>query len=926
MSTSPTPKPSPKIADLGALGFPEQVVDTLTKRGFVELNPIQQASIEAGLLDGENLLIAAPTSSGKTLIAELAAIHHALHRKGAFYLVSLKALAEEKYSLFRRFWTAGDEQILRTAITTGDRDFEDEGLSQSQVTFATYEKFYALIRDNPELLSHVSLIVVDELQTLGDTNRGSVLEMLLTLVIVRNPQTQIIGLSAALPNADDLGGWLGAKVCRTTKRDIPLIEEIWTKSTVYSKEFGQGYDAIQERPNLASSIDTLDVVLDLIARKQTPIIVFCMTKPRAEALAKEHYTKIRSGSSIRKIFAEIRQLLLFFTEGGPTGRSLTEVVDAGIAFHHSDLSQDERRVIEDKIRDGSIEVSYSTTTLGQGVNLPIATVVFDDVYRRWIEQFIDKREYINMAGRAGRRGLQDAKGTSILISRTAKDRVAMNGYLSEETERVESVLEHESLDKILLNLVASSAASSVEELRAFIRSSFFGSRTADRNPKLLKARLDAIPSIADQLEKDGFILRNSDGLYRATSFGYVTSQKGIAPQAALVILRRIRVLATALAKNGQTEFPNTAQRLGPAMLHLLLDADGETGPIYRDGSAGTFLDGHRGAICTLRRYEDPCDPPLVLQVAWVLSEWIKGISYQNLCNPFRSLREGQIRQAAEHCCWMFDSAAAIARVKDFGLDPRMGAHFSVMGRRLLFGVPEAGVAISDVVRNRVSLGVELSGIGRGKILDLLRAGYDDLTKIIEADDAKLASVMRNPDQANNLKLGAARYIDRLAQSTLAAHTIRSKRFSSDEVVKRVYEKLGTEFEVAVFDLLSAVGVKAELLDDRKVPGCADILVAATEGNIQIECKTRIKGLVTNSEAFEVLGKTVVGPQPIAYTTIGKPGFVDLAVKNSYSSRVTLINHKILCEFVILILEKKKSVDDLLRLLQLGYYGDKGELR
>src|SRR5438093_10446800 len=171
--------------------------------------------------------------------------------KGAVYLVSLKALAEEKYSLFRRFWTAGDEQILRTAITTGDRDFEDEGLSQSQVTFATYEKFYAMIRDNPELLSHVSLIVVDELQTLGDTNRGSVLEMLLTLVIVRNPQTQIIGLSAALPNADDLGGWLGAKVCRTTKRDIPLIEEIWTKSTVYSKEFGQGYDAIQERPNLA---------------------------------------------------------------------------------------------------------------------------------------------------------------------------------------------------------------------------------------------------------------------------------------------------------------------------------------------------------------------------------------------------------------------------------------------------------------------------------------------------------------------------------------------------------------------------------------------------------------------------------------------------------------------------------------------------
>src|SRR5580692_369630 len=411
MPTAP-PVSKIKIADLEGLGFPKQVVDTLAKRGFVELNPIQQASIDAGLLGGGNQLIVAPTSSGKTLIAELAAIHHALHRKGAFYLVSLKALAEEKYSLFRRFWTSGDEQILRTAITTGDRDFEDEGLSQSQVTFATYEKFYALIRDNPDLLSHVSLIVVDELQTLGDKNRGAVLEMLLTLVVVRNPQIQIIGLSAALPNPEELGAWLGAKVCRTTSRDIPLVEEIWTKSTVYSKQFGQGPNAIRERANPTSSIETLDIVFDLIARSQTPIIVFCMTKPRAEALAKEHYAKIRRASPVRKIFSEIRQLLLFFTEGGPTGRSLTEVVDAGVAFHHSDLSQDERRVIEDKIRDGSIEVTYSTTTLGQGVNLPIATAIFDDVYRRWLDVYIDKREYINMAGRAGRRGLQDEKGTS----------------------------------------------------------------------------------------------------------------------------------------------------------------------------------------------------------------------------------------------------------------------------------------------------------------------------------------------------------------------------------------------------------------------------------------------------------------------------------------------------------------------------------
>ncbi len=114
-------KKTMRIEELVGFDLPGQIVAVLKERGFKELNPIQVAALESGLLSGSNLVVVAPTSSGKTLIAELAAVHHGINAKGTFYLVSLKALAEEKYELFKRFWTIGHEPILKTAITTGDQ-------------------------------------------------------------------------------------------------------------------------------------------------------------------------------------------------------------------------------------------------------------------------------------------------------------------------------------------------------------------------------------------------------------------------------------------------------------------------------------------------------------------------------------------------------------------------------------------------------------------------------------------------------------------------------------------------------------------------------------------------------------------------------------------------------------------------------------
>jgi helicase len=912
------------IENLVNYGFPERVIQILRgrERGFVALNPIQQLAIKKGLFKGKNLIIAAPTSSGKTLCAELAAIHHALNAKGAFYLVSLKALAEEKYEVFRRFWTPGDEPIMRTGITTGDRDFDDENLSQCKVTFATYEKFYSILKENPGILEHVSLVVVDELQTMGEPSRGVILETLLTTLRVQDPSIQVLGLSAALANPEEIAEWLEADVCKITDRDIPLAEEVWTRSTIYFKRFGVGQTEPDERPNPAASVDTSEIVQHLLGEKRAPIVVFCMTRARAEELAQIHREATRESKSvIRRGIDELKQLLLFVTEGGPTGRSLVDVVEGGIAFHHSDLSMEERQALEGKIRDGDIAVTYSTTTLGQGVNLPITVVVFDNVYRRWLDSYISQREYTNMAGRAGRRGLQDSGGTSILICRSAKDRQRMNEYLSEKVEPVESPLEDTSLPFLALNLVASQIATTVGEIRTFITKSFFGTTAQQRNPRLLEARLEAVQSVLRKLESNGFVFQFKNDKYRATDKGRITAQKNIEPETATQIIERLNVVNNFVVAAGEGQ-----EAPLPAIVHAFLECQGESGLLYWDYAAKQFLYDQREAICRIRKFEHPADPDRTLLTAWVLSEWVRGSAYHKICAPFRRLREGDIKNRAEHTAWMLDAAVAFAQLPELKVIPRLRRFLYMLRKRLLYGVTEAGVPLMEVIRNHSSVGVPLSGIGRGKVQVLVEQGLDDLTRVLEASNSDLVKTIKDNEQVENLKQAIVKYLEASSISLLPEHLRRGDRVSTKALVEAVYKSMGTDFEVAVHDLLRSISLNVKLLDDKKTQGCADLLVETPEGNIQVECKTSKRGQVSNTDAFEVLGKTKVGNKPIAYVTVGKPSFAETAVKNSFNNGVTLLTHKTLTEAVLQVMEGRHTKEQLLSLLRWGHYVETVEVR
>ncbi len=203
--------------------IPEQLYKTLEK-DIKTLRPAQEKSIKRGLLDGKNLLVCTPTASGKTLIAELAALKNILDGNGkAIYIVPLKALASEKYKDFRKRY----EGIAKIALSIGDFDSNDSYLIDYDLIITTSEKLDSLIRHHAPWLSLVSTVIIDEIHLLNDPERGPTLEILITILRQLLKKAQIIGLSATIGNPEELASWLGAELVEDDWRPVKLHKGVY---------------------------------------------------------------------------------------------------------------------------------------------------------------------------------------------------------------------------------------------------------------------------------------------------------------------------------------------------------------------------------------------------------------------------------------------------------------------------------------------------------------------------------------------------------------------------------------------------------------------------------------------------------------------------------------------------------------------------
>ena len=188
------------------------------------LRPAQAKSVKKGLLDGKNLLVCTPTASGKTLIAELAALKNILNGNGkAIYIVPLKALASEKYKDFKKRY----EGIAKVALSIGDIDSADSYLIDYDLIITTSEKLDSLIRHHAPWLSLISTIIIDEIHLLNDAERGPTLEILITILRQLLKKAQIIGLSATIGNPEELAEWLEAELVEDGWRPVKLHKGVY---------------------------------------------------------------------------------------------------------------------------------------------------------------------------------------------------------------------------------------------------------------------------------------------------------------------------------------------------------------------------------------------------------------------------------------------------------------------------------------------------------------------------------------------------------------------------------------------------------------------------------------------------------------------------------------------------------------------------
>lgn len=646
------------------LGLSQESIDYIVEYGAETLYEPQAAAVDAGLLKGQSMVVAAPTASGKSLVAMMAilAMLEGSGRRAA-YLSPLRALVSEKQAEFAALGKAFPG-LARVSASTAELNARDRLVGN--VLCLTNERMDLALRKGEPWLEEVDLVIADEIHMVADPRRGSTLEMVLNQL--NDGNRQMVALSATISNASEIAQWLRCKLVTSTWRPVKLTEGVYNGSRV---EMADGRSFKIKSSSRGAAVDlALDSVSD-----GGQALIFVNTRKGAPSQASKAATavsKMMEPDQTKELQVLSKRVLKYGENTGLAGE-LATLIENGVAFHHAGLNEKCRRIVEDTFRKGYLKILAATPTLAAGVNLPARRVVISSL-TRYDAQYgqnmpISVMEYKQFCGRAGRPQYDDV-GEAISVAQNNAYEV-MDRYVHGEPERIESAL-HLRLGVHALSLVVAEPGITSESLQDFFDGTLGGIQHGHME----------MGGALRKLERLGMV-ETYGKRHSATRLGEITNRLYLEPETVVSFLGTVEQA---------TQGPNTL-----AFLHEVISST-EFFPVYslrqdqlaeahnlvrRHGSGGSL-------------YVDPED---VSRSLLGLFGWIEEMSERDISEMY-GIESGDTYRAMETTRWLLRAMGDIAK---YARMPDVSAELETLRTRVTYGVrPElvSLVSIRDVGRVR----------------------------------------------------------------------------------------------------------------------------------------------------------------------------------------------------------------------------------
>ncbi|CAA7047412.1 unnamed protein product [Microthlaspi erraticum] len=490
------------------------------------LDSFQSEAIKC-LDNGESVMVSAHTSAGKTVVASYAIAMSLKENQRVIYTSPIKALSNQKYRDFK-------QEFSDVGLMTGDVTIDPN----SSVLVMTTEILRSMQYKGSEIMREVAWIIFDEVHYMRDSERGVVWE---ESIVMAPKNSRFVFLSATVPNAKEFADWVAkvhqqpCHIVYTDYRPTPLQHYVFPaggnglylvvdeKAKFHEDSFQKSLNALvpandadKKRDNgksqkglmigkLGEESDIFKLVKMIIQRQYDPVILFSFSKKECEALAMQMSKLVLNNDDekdlVETIFNSAIDNLSDDDKKLPQVSNILPILKRGIGVHHSGLLPILKEVIEILFQEGLIKCLFATETFSIGLNMPAKTVVFTNVRKFDGDKFrwLSSGEYIQMSGRAGRRGI-DKRGICILMVDEKMEPAVAKSMLKGSADALNSAFH------LSYNMLLNQLRSEEGDPENLLRNSFFQFQ-ADR----------AIPDLQKQIksleeERDSMVIEEEESL------------------------------------------------------------------------------------------------------------------------------------------------------------------------------------------------------------------------------------------------------------------------------------------------------------------------------------------------------------------------------------------------------------------------------